>query len=563
MISVSIVGLLLAFSNCGLQKPAVLDAGSAGIPAAGAPLSENVCEDTLLNVYSRGYHDFLKTNCSTCHAMGPGKGQFANADINVAFKDFQQIGYSKVSTNATSSTHNAPFSGPQHIQKINELRIDWLKAEENNAVCNNGGSQPPTSAQPEYAAKFEVVATTLPSLNFGEEKEVSWLLSRDLILVSTEAILPSAPDAVFSVKVARQVTSGGDEYYSIRQPMIHSSRTDLNVQGLMVKINGSVLPAATTFRFINSDIRAGSPNAPTSVFASGALVIPGKTFPTDQISFQFGELRTITLPAPTPPVTVQLAGSTYLKSSTINPEMVFEVVLSSAAADPISVSVVEETANICNSATANLSSSCHPSLLALACVNPAACTAQELAIRRARSIIGDTGNRFDWDYQFQTYTIVFLPGETRKVVSLRFSKDTRREENRLLTLKLEMGLGQASLGTAREKHVLIEKIRNPIPTPGIARFQDLMRPGTGILAVNCMQCHDSVKKEGGYDLTNYDEMVARGVLVPGSSASKMFRRINPLDPNWSNLQPMPRTGPMDDAYIRAVQAWIEAGAPNN
>jgi hypothetical protein len=400
-------------------------------------------------------------------------------------------------------------------------------------------------------------------MNFGQEREVSWVLNRDLIALSTEAVIPNATDAVFSVKVARQVTTGGDEYYSIRHPMIHSSRIDLNVQGLMVKINGFSLEQATTFKFINADIRAGLANEVASVFASGALVIPGRTFSTDQISFQFQNVRSVTLPAPTPPVTVQLAGSTYVRSSTTNPEMSFDVVLSSAASDPISVSVVADTANICNSANANLSATCHQGLMALACTNPAACTSQELAIRRARSIVGDSGNRFDWDYQFQTNTIVFLPGETRKTISIRFSRDIRREENRLLTLRLEMGLGRASLGSVREKNILIEKIRNPIPTPGVARFQDLMRPGTGILAVNCMQCHDSTRREGGYDLSNYDEMVARGVLVPGSSASTMFRRINPLDPSWANLQPMPRTGPMEDAYIRAVQAWIEAGAANN
>lgn len=561
----SILGLLLAFSNCGLQKPAVLESELAGqsLGESQIPQSENVCEETLLNVFASGYHSFLKTNCSTCHAAGPGRGQFANADINVAFKDFQQIGYSKISTNATSVTHNAPYSGPQHIQTVNELRIDWLRAEENSAACNTNGEQPPASAQPSYQPLFELASLPIPTMEFGQEREVSWVLNRDLLALSTESPVPNAPDAVFSVKVSRQVTTGGDEYYSVRQPLIHSSRVDLNVQGLMIKINGFRLDKATTFKYINADVRALSPNDVSSVFASGAIVIPGKTFSTDQISFQFQNLKTITLPPPTPPVTVQLSGATYLKKSSSSSEMAVEVVLSSPAADPVSVTLAADSSNICNSATPSLSSTCHSALLTLACANPTACTNQELALRRARNIAGESGNRFDWDYQFPSSTLVFLPGETRKTVQVRFSKDIRREENRLLTLKLEMGLGKATLGTLKEKHILIEKIRNPIPTPGVARFQDLMRPGTGILAVNCMKCHDSIKKEGQLDLTNYDEMIARGVLIPGSSASRMFRRINPLDPNWANLQPMPRTGPMEDAYIRAVQAWIEAGAPNN
>ncbi|MEN0059093.1 MAG: c-type cytochrome domain-containing protein, partial [Bdellovibrio sp.] len=242
-----------------------------------------------------------------------------------------------------------------------------------------------------------------------------------------------------------------------------------------------------------------------------------------------------------------------------------EVSLSKAAVDPVTVAVVEDSAKICNLAEPVdiVAANCLSAVQSLICPAGSTCNAAALKLRRARSVVGTTYNRFDWDFKFQSTSLVFLPGEQKKTLQVKFSKDIRKEDNFLLTLKLEAGLGDVVVGSSALKHFVIEKISHPTPPVGVARFQDLMQPVNGILAVNCMQCHNSTKREGQYDISNYEEMISRGVLVPGSTTSKMFRRINPMDPDWANLQPMPRTGPMEDSYIRAVQKWIEAGAPNN
>jgi mono/diheme cytochrome c family protein len=112
--------------------------------------------------------------------------------------------------------------------------------------------------------------------------------------------------------------------------------------------------------------------------------------------------------------------------------------------------------------------------------------------------------------------------------------------------------------------VVFDKISKPTPVAGSIRFQDLMAPGTGILVTNCIKCHNSDKHEGGYDITNYEEMIANSVLVPGSTSSKMYQRISPSDPQYMNLSPMPlQPGAISTDEVRSIKQWIEEGALNN
>lgn len=561
--------LTLSYNNCAMKAEVApgdenkTESSSVSTPSSG----EDLCEDDLLRVFANGYHKFLKENCSVCHSTGPGKGRFANADAKIALEDFSQIGYSKVSTNATSSTHNPPYSGPQHIQTVNDLKFGWQKGQEDFARCKGSVDLPPSSVPVEDLITYELKAQVVPVMNFNEEKEMTWIVNQDLFRIDGTNELPNLPNAKVSLKIAKHKTGGNDEYYTLRAPTLWDSQVDAHIKGLHAKINGVLLKNPTTFKFVDRDIRAGSKNDASGVITTGALVIPGKTFDVDKISIVIEDLKAVKLPDPKPPITAQFSGSLAQLAPTTGDRIVnIDVTLSEAPVDPVSVSVVEDSAKICNSddpVDLTTKAGCLPSVVSLVCPTADPTCAAGLNLLKARSIVGTTYNRYDWDYRFQSSTLIFFPGETKKTIQVRFSKDIRKENNRLLSLKLELGLGDIVLGGNSSKHFVIQKVNNPTPPIGVARYQDLMHPKNGILFTNCIECHNSTKREGQYDITNYDEMVERGVLVPGSTTSKMFRRINPTDSEWSNLLGMPRKGPMEDPYIRAVQKWIEAGAPNN
>ncbi|MGZ6398782.1 MAG: hypothetical protein ACXWRZ_13550 [Bdellovibrio sp.] len=568
IIVITLGALTLSYNNCSKKsESSVTSIQQSSVSASDIPLSGNICEDDLLRLFANGYHKFLTQTCSTCHAQGPGKGQFANSDITVAYRDFNQIGYTKISTNAASPSHNPPYTGAQNITIVNDLKLEWEKGQEDYAKCKGMAALPPPVLPLEERITYELKAQTVPALNLNEEQEMVWTINQDLIRINGTGDLPNLPNAKFSLKIAKHKTGGGDEYYTLRAPTLWGSEVDAHIAGLHGKINGFLVKNSTTFSYVDADIRAGSKDDASGLITTGALVIPGVTFSTDKISIDIEDLKAVTLPPPPPPLTVTFAGDmVQWTPSTVDKVANVDVILSSAPVDPVSVSVVEDSANICGLADPvdlSAQTGCLPEVTQLVCPTKESSCIAGLKMEKARSVIGTTYNRFDWDYKFQSTTLVFLPGETKKTIQITFSKDIRKENNRLLSLSLELGYGDLLKGSNSKKYFVIDKVNNPVPPLGVARFQDLMHPINGILYTNCIECHNSIKLEGQYDITNYDLMIQRGVLVPGSTTSKMYRRIDPTDPEWTNLLGMPRTGPMEDIYIREVRKWIEAGAPNN
>jgi hypothetical protein len=209
------------------------------------------------------------------------------------------------------------------------------------------------------------------------------------------------------------------------------------------------------------------------------------------------------------------------------------------------------------------------------------CTTTITNVTKARSIVGTTYNRFDWDYQFTQASGLFSVGETTKTVQIKTSKDIRYEGNRILTLKITVGLGNATIGSNSQVNILFDKRKNPIPGNTDITYSKLMNSSNGILLYKCGNCHNSnpTQQQGGFDIANYDLMVSQGVLKPGQDhqtidgsgnviktyASKLFKRMNPQDPDSGcYLTPMPRDKYLDyDTEISYVERWILNGALNN
>lgn len=95
--------------------------------------------------------------------------------------------------------------------------------------------------------------------------------------------------------------------------------------------------------------------------------------------------------------------------------------------------------------------------------------------------------------------------------------------------------------------------------PGAAATADAQR-GYQVLAENCFKCHGGGTQLGGLDLRTQALALKGGkhgaALVPGkSAASRLLKMVH------GALKPqMPPTGALSDTDVRAVQAWIDAGA---
>jgi hypothetical protein len=156
-----------------------------------------------------------------------------------------------------------------------------------------------------------------------------------------------------------------------------------------------------------------------------------------------------------------------------------------------------------------------------------------------------------------------MPGETSKSIAVKFSKDIRREDNRLLILDIDDALVGAEKGSAGSKEFLISKADNPLPPAGAPTFTQLMNTSSGVLGINCLKCHNSVQLNGGFDLANFDLLIQNSIVIPGSIESKMYYRMNPSAPGYQNNNSMPLDGALPVLERREVEAWIRAGGLNN
>lgn len=568
--------LTVAFNNCGKPKN---DEEAAS--ESYSKLSDEPCEDQLMNFYARSYQPFLISNCSSCHSNGPGKGQIANSDPITSYNDFMQIGYSKVSSNAISDGHNYPYSGSHHTQTINDLKITWVKALSEHDICLGGSGEVQQTLTIKERATFALTPKQIPAMGDNEERRVEFNFTSDISPLK-ETPVPNMYGARISFMI-RKVLKGTDRTYSVHSPRIFGGTEDVRIKGIFTKINGRYIQYSTNFVFADSKIPKGATEASaSSLVSTGALTIAGAMFPDDTISFDFELLERTVIPPPPPPVYLSFSGArTVLAAAggSIDPvappnEITFNVSLDKASTEVVTFTFSIDTTAICNGGVVN--ASCLPDVYALVCPAGVCPHADSARVELARSVVGATFNRFDWDYKLNGSSFSFEPGETTKSFTIRTSKDIRYERNRVLTVRLEAGIGNIQVVEANSRaRIVFNKIRNPVPPTGQMTYTKLMSGGT--LDKTCTECHNSTKRDGGYDIRDYELMISSGkqILVPGAdrivydadfnknvtAVSLMYRRTLPQFTPESLL--MPRLKTLTPAEYNDVENWLTNGAKNN
>lgn len=536
--------LLIHFNNCSSSSDMSYNENPESLSSSSLNMKD-ICTQTELDLFSQGFHPFFTTNCSHCHVSGPGKGTFAHPDASLAFDSFQSMGMSTITSMAVNDSHSYPYTGSHNITEINGLKQQWKLFQTEKAKC--ASATPTTNVVNDFNPKYKTIKKLMPtitgtpstitvngsSINYMKYNSgvINFSLDQDLTPITSQELI-STSGAILSVTVSGYSTPSGATGYLIQMPKLKTGLTSLHFKGLHVLINGQPVSYTYTFQHIDQLVYKQM----ESMLSGGSMLVLGPMYPDDELSLTIGDIEIVDIPAPPPPpiLAFDSPSTTILKTQlgfSVTP-FKLGVVRTGDSSTPVSVSVTAEG----NETLPNI----------------------------AKKTTDSTGrHRFDWDYKFNTSTdITFLPGETIKYVEIIFSDDLRDEPDKTLTLKLTNPFG-ATLGSVTSSVISLPDYNDP-PTD-LVTFSQLMTPG-GILEMNCVRCHNSIDRQGGYDMTDYNEMVQKGVIVPGDltpNNHKMYRRMNPDAPGAGSVTPMPLDGFLTQDLTLIVEAWIKAGAKNN
>lgn len=572
-VTVAFVVMVVFFNNCKGSSDGALELqglsadSTSGDGSGSGSGSTGLCEQDLKNLYARGWQKFLKTNCAICHSNGPGKGRFANTDLDIAYPDFMSIGFTKVSSNAVSPTHNPPYSGVQNTEAVNTLKVEWQTGLLENAKCTGDSSALPTETQAQKIT-LKTNEQAIGLVNDGDKKVISWTINSDITRVAGAAAAPNIPGGKIAITVTRLKNSSGATYYDFSLPTVYGATVDTRVQGIFINMNGYLLGYPTTFSYVDKSVRKGSLNDITGLISIGTLVAPKAILPTDMVSLSFIDITQVTLPPAPAAVTVNLVNAKNVVVPKGTDFIDLTLALSAPATEPVVVTVAEN-GDLCGTAAIytnsntlfkTVSASCLPDVYNTVCPS-GTCSSAAKEFGRAKSNIGATWNRFDWDYKFPTNSVTFGIGDSAKTLRVTFSKNIRHEKNRVLTFDITTVLGTVVIGANKTTNLIINKYDNPVPAGNILTLAELMNEGSGILGQNCVKCHNSAKLAGGYDMTDYDWMIRNRVVVPNDVTSKMYVRMH--DSGNSLVKPMPFDGFLPAPLVLEVERWLLNGALNN
>lgn len=595
--------LMVQFTNCSKYNQPVVEAGSVDSNGNGSlsleedPLlnfvpSGDICEDDLQKIFLGGYYKMARVNCAGCHMKDADKPQFASLDYNWAFTVFKSKGYEKVSSNAISTTHKPPATGLHLLAEVTELKSEWKKGLENYNICK-GLPKEGLITDPNLLTTIQTISKPIPVLEVDQSRDIVWNITNELSSLKADTPVPNfGSRGSLRITVTHRKTSSGEEYYTLKNPRIYNNATGVIVKGLHVKLNSRFVSQQTTYRYLSTSIAANTADTSEfSLLAAGAMVLLGRPTAQDYLNLAFEVLQDGVVPPPPPPALVKFnAPSPALPSNVViiksgNPDAYyirdFEILATGAVPRPIVVSVNEVTSNICGQSSTTssftVSSTCLPEVNAALTADPELNNSANRKFYTARSIVGTNYNRFDWDFrlisdQLNLQSAVdasgsLVPNPTGKI-RIKFSKDERKEDgNRVLRLGITLSSSNGILtgtGAVQTLYVVFVKVNNPEPGYDEITYSSLMNPLSGTLRTKCINCHNSVAFNGGYDITDYEQMISRGILIPFDENSLMFRRTNSQDESNKGLSPMPANGGLDDLVERPnIRNWILKGAKNN
>lgn len=268
--------LMLAFNNCGDGFVA-----SSGISQSGSstvlPSSDTRCEDDLLKVYSNTYHPFLNQTCGACHISGPGVGTFASPEVVKSYSSFDNIGVTKINSQAINSSHKPPYTGTQNTARIDELKGIWADAQAGYVTClaqKNGGS----------AAGSVVKSNPLQvPTNLGTSfMRIEW----DLETQSSNAV-----PLVLGIDIRKAVIDGITRGYEFRNPTLRLKRAEVGAyqaRALNFYLNSVLQTGMTTFSNIDVSVSA---TTNVSLASTTTIAVTAATpAATDTIALEFSSL---------------------------------------------------------------------------------------------------------------------------------------------------------------------------------------------------------------------------------------------------------------------------------
>ncbi len=505
------------------------------------------CGDALdnLSLFSRTYQPFLMNNCAACHSGGgPGPGAFASSGVQLAYDSFSALGFSRI--NARALDGHSTGSGPQHTSSINSITSYYIEGIDTIERCQATGTDQLTQDQDD-PSRWRTRSKPI-NPNIDSPTTVSWDLSSEII---PNGNYNAADFAGVTLSARVEIFQRPGVFaYVISNPTLSTSNSDIRIESLLFKVNGTSSPAQRAFYFVDRGIRIG-----TERISGGAMVILGDVRTTDVLSVSIGKLERVTLPPPIlgPEVSFGLASQTVNEDYQI---VNIPVVLSKPWDVPTSAEIVFGT-------DTTIKDQC------------------------CRTTINDNGqtinvNHFDRDIQDYDidpllpinsrllyeavnvrgrYLVTFAIGETSKNLRIKIVHDDRDEQNEVLHLRIDAAKlnGLRAANTLQDFRLTITD--NDEPFAGTALSYSALLNNGGILANECLRCHNSVLNRGGYDITNYEQLVRKAILRPGDPTnSLMFLR---MDANIPGLDPMPLTGLIDASQRFDVKQWILQGAPNN
>lgn len=517
LIAIVVVMLPIFFQNCSSKH----DPGSA---SAG---SHSVGCGEMRALFERTYHSFTKTTCNSCHtAGGVGKGAFADGNADVAWDAFQITGFSKISEYAVNPSHNPPFTGTHNEVTISELKQKWITGLEEQQKCLNGDKG--SLSGEEVGERLVTTEKLIDLSNVGDSRVISWNLKDQLI----DAGVPVPEIGAGQVEVKIEVVQVLDQVaYYISEPWIRGADIDLHVEGLRTIINGSYVEGETTFAFIEKDIYANS----NTILSSGTSVILGYDRTQDSIALSFGKIEPTMLPPPYKGPKVNLSKTTHQVDNEQG-RVQFDVTLNESPQETVVV-------------TLKISDK------------------SEAKARRAERSEDEPYDHYDWDFTFGSVsepqlieTLTFTKnGPLSKTVEVIIADDDREEGDEQAIIEM-IAVENGQIDMNKILRINIKNDDKAVSNPFVATFTQLMT-GNGVLKNRCLECHNTVKKEGGYDLTDYQSMTSarKSILIPGDPTnSEMFKRIRLQGPGRMPLDQS--LSPLEQSQI---EDWIRNGAKNN
>jgi hypothetical protein len=570
----------VAFNNC---SPVNEGQSQSSSFAVGWPLGVETCEALPDEeaLFVKTYHPFLTNNCASCHSGGgPGPGSFASSGPALAFADFDARGFTKINQMAVNNHSSSASSANQPT--IDRLSQNYVSGLEFIDQCKRSGSAIIDEDQ-DKAGRLQLRSVPVGLAFGGAPREVTWNFQTQ-ILNPPPSMNLSNFSGVSLIATVQLFQRAGIVSYIVSNPRIRTTQGDILIKSLLFKINGVPTPAQRAFYLTTASIRAWNSNHPdfcnppstasqaertacddkrrrAELISGGSLIMLGQLSTTDVISVSIEDLQRVTLPPPALPPAIrfsQVSQSVQEGYRIIDIPFTLDAPAEGGASAEVffdaGTTIIDEC---CAPARNEANQAISIDNFNRNIQDYDKVKSEKLNRRIAHNFNGNAGR----------YLISFRTGDMAQTLRIKIVDNERYEPgNRVLRLTIDpaslnkLRVLPESQSNANRTYTLTILDNDVAHSGDTERYQDLLRPGVGLFDLQCLRCHNSIQNSGGYDITNYEQMRDRMILIPRDPSSRMFIRMaQPV----TGYQPMPLTGLLPETHRNLVRDWILDGAKNN